>query len=226
MKRILVVEDDQSILLGLVENLRREHYTVDSVSDGALAVKTVKKKQFDVIILDVMLPSMDGFEVCRKLREDGILVPILMLTGKGEETDKVVGLELGADDYVTKPFSIRELLARVKVLLRRSGLPKATAAEIVLGDIHIDFSKQEAKRGNRSIKMSAREFALLAFFARNEGEVVERDRILNEVWGYDVTPTTRTVDNYVLSLRKKLEKNPAKPKHFLTIHTTGYKFVR
>ncbi|MEX1137919.1 MAG: response regulator transcription factor [Bacteroidota bacterium] len=226
MKRILVVEDDQSILLGLVENLRREHYTVDSVSDGALAVKTVKKKQFDVIILDVMLPSMDGFEVCRKLREDGIQVPILMLTGKGEETDKVVGLELGADDYVTKPFSIRELLARVKVLLRRSGLPKATGAEIVLEDIHIDFSKQEATRGNRSIKMSAREFALLAFFVRNEGEVVERDRILNEVWGYDVTPTTRTVDNYVLSLRKKLEKDPAKPKHFLTIHTTGYKFVR
>lgn len=226
MKRILVVEDDKSIQLGLVENLKKERYAVEVASDGEAALEIVRKKPVDLIILDVMLPSMDGFDVCRSLRKDGIQVPILMLTGKGEETDKVVGLELGADDYVTKPFSIRELLARVKVLLRRSGSPKTDVSEINVGDIHVDFLKQEAHRGQRAIKMSSREFALLQFFVRHEGQVMSRDTILNEVWGFDVTPTTRTVDNYVLSIRKKIERDPAKPKHLLTVHTTGYKFTR
>jgi DNA-binding response OmpR family regulator len=226
MKRILVVEDDQSILRGLKDALAAEHYDVVTSSDGAEGLKTAKSKKVDAIVLDVMLPGMNGFDVCRTLRTEGNQVPILMLTGKGEEADKVLGLELGADDYLTKPFSIRELLARVKALLRRQTNPVQEISECSFGDVYIDFKKQEGRRGSKSLKMTAKEYELIKYFLQHEGEVVSRAQLLDDVWGYEATPTTRTVDNFILNLRKKIEANPSKPKHLLTIHTVGYKFVR
>lgn len=226
MKRILVVEDDPAIVRGLLDNLQKEHYVVESESDGVKGLEKAAKFQWDLIVLDVMLPRMNGLDICSALRKQGSSVPILMLTGKGEETDKVVGLELGADDYVTKPFSIRELLARVKALLRRQSGLKAQLEETQIGEIHVDFKKQEMVRGKKKIEMSAREFELLKYFVEREGQVISRETILNEVWGYESLPTTRTVDNYILSLRKKIEPDPSKPSHLLTVHTIGYKFTR
>jgi DNA-binding response OmpR family regulator len=172
------------------------------------------------------LPGKDGMEICRELRKDGINTPILMLTSKKEEMDKVLGLELGADDYVTKPFSVRELKARVKALLRRKAEIKKDLEEYSFGSIHIDFKKQEAMKKNKHLKLSSREFEILKYLILHEGEVVTRDMLLDDVWGYENFPTTRTVDNYILSLRKKIEENPSKPKHLLTVHTSGYKFVK
>lgn len=226
MKRILVIEDDPAIARGLLDNLRQEHYEAEWESDGKKGYEKARKQKWDLIMLDVMLPEMSGTDICRSLRQGGSQVPVMMLTGKGAETDKVLGLELGADDYVTKPFSIREVLARVKALLRRQTEVLAEIAETDVGDVHIDFRKQEAVRGKKKIEMSAREYQLLKYFVQREGQVISRDQILNDVWGFDALPTTRTVDNYVLSLRKKLESSPSKPKHILTIHTVGYKFVR
>ncbi len=226
MKRILLIEDDPAILRGLVDNLREEHYHVETESDGGKALQKAQKSQWDILLLDVMLPGMNGFEICKALRAAGSQVPILMLTAKSEETDKVLGLEFGADDYLTKPFSVRELLARIKALLRRQSGLANKIEETDIGDVHVDFKKQEAHRGKKSLDMSAKEFELLKYFVEHEGSVITRDRLLNDVWGYESMPTTRTVDNYVLALRKKIEPAPSKPKHFLTIHTVGYKFVR
>jgi DNA-binding response OmpR family regulator len=221
-----VVEDDPAILRGLLDNLRNEHYTVESESDGMKGLEKATKFQWDLLVLDIMLPRMNGLEICKALRQQGSSIPILMLTGKGEETDKVLGLELGADDYVTKPFSIREVLARVKALLRRQSGLSANVDETQIGDIHVDFKKQELIKGKKKIEMSAKEFELLKYFVEREGQVISRETILKEVWGYDSLPTTRTVDNYVLSLRKKIEPKPSKPAHLLTVHTVGYKFLR
>ncbi len=185
-----------------------------------------KKHQYDTIILDIMLPSMNGMEICKKLRSDGIQTPILMLTSKGTELDKVMGLEIGADDYVTKPFSVRELIARVKALLRRQATVVSELTEYFFDDVHLDFEKQEAHKGKKAVDFSAKEFELLKYFVEREGQVIARVRLLDDVWGYEATLTTRTVDNYILSLRKKLEANPSKPKHLLTVHTAGYKFIR
>ncbi|MEP0822695.1 MAG: response regulator transcription factor [Ignavibacterium sp.] len=226
MKRILVIEDDPAIARGLLDNLRQEHYEAEWESDGKKGYEKARKQKWDLIVLDVMLPEMSGTDICRSLRQGGSQVPVMMLTGRGAETDKVLGLELGADDYVTKPFSIREVLARVKALLRRQTEVLSEIAETDVGEVHIDFKKQEAVRGGKKIKMSAKEYQLLKYFVQREGQVISRDQILNEVWGFDALPTTRTVDNYVLSLRKKLEPSPSKPRHILTIHTVGYKFVR
>jgi len=226
MKRILLIEDDPAIVRGLVDNLRKEHYHVETESDGEKALQTAQKSQWDVLILDVMLPGMNGFEICKALRAGGSQVPILMLTARSEETDKVLGLEFGADDYLTKPFSVRELLARIKALLRRQSGLVTSIEETDIGDVHVDFKKQEAYRGKKALEMSAKEFELLKYFVEREGLVVSRDQLLNDVWGYESMPTTRTVDNYVLALRKKIESTPSKPKYFLTIHTVGYKFIR
>lgn len=226
MKRILVIEDDPSILRGLIDNLKVEHFDVHPESDGEKGFDVARKKKFDLILLDVMLPNMNGYEICKQLRSGGVQSPILMLTGKGEELDKVLGLELGADDYVTKPFSVRELIARIKSLLRRQTDIRSEIMETSFGDVHVDFKKQELKKGKKKQKMSAKEFELLKYFVEREGEVVTRARLLDDVWGFDVTPTTRTVDNYILSLRKKIESSPSKPKHLVTVHTAGYKFVR
>jgi DNA-binding response OmpR family regulator len=226
MNRILLVEDDPAISRGLKDNLGAEHYEVVSESDGAKGLQTARKRQFDLIILDVMLPSMNGMDICRQLRIDKVQTPILLLTSKGAEVDKVMGLELGADDYVTKPFSVRELLARVKALIRRQAKIVSELHEFTFGDVYLDFKKQEARKGKKALDLTTKEFELLKYFAEREGEVITRAQLLDDVWGYDAAPTTRTVDNYILGLRKKIETQPSKPKHLQTIHTAGYKFVR
>lgn len=226
MKRVLILEDDPAIARGLSDNLRQEHYSVETESDGVKGFAKAKKGQWDVLILDVMLPGMDGLEICKSLRGQGIQGPILMLTGKSEEVDRVLGLELGADDYVTKPFSVREVLARIKALTRRQTSVSGEIDEIRIGNLNVDFRKQEMTDGKKNIPMTAKEFELLKYFAEHEGQVVSRDQILRDIWGYDSLPTTRTVDNYILSLRKKIEPRPSEPTHLVTIHTVGYKFTR
>jgi DNA-binding response OmpR family regulator len=226
MKQILIVEDDKAILRGLMDNLKKENFGVESAVDGEKGFELAKNVKHDLIILDVMLPKMDGFELLKRLRAEKVQTPVLMLTSKKEEMDKVLGLELGADDYLTKPFGIRELVARVKALLRRQMNLPTSLDECTFGDIHIDFKRQEAQKGKKSLTLSVKEYELMKYFAEREGEVITRDQLLDDVWGYEVAPTTRTVDNYVLSLRKKIETNPSKPKHLITIHTAGYKFIR
>ncbi len=226
MKRILIVEDDKAILRGLVDSLKAEHFETETSSDGEEGLGFAKRRKFDLVILDVMLPGMNGFDICKQLRAEKVKTPILMLTGKGEEIDKVMGLELGADDYVTKPFSVKELIARVKALLRRQADIQTSMDEASFGDVYVDFKKQEATRGKTKIDLTAKEFQLLKYFVERAGEVISRDQLLDNVWGYDALPTTRTVDNYILSLRKKIEKDPASPKHLLTVYTAGYKFQK
>ncbi|HTR81677.1 MAG TPA: response regulator transcription factor [Bacteroidota bacterium] len=226
MKTILIIEDDPSIQRGLRDVLTEEHFSVLSVADGEKGFQTAKREKVDLIILDLMLPSKNGGDICRDLRSAGVQTPILMLTSKKQESDKVLGLEIGADDYVTKPFSVRELIARVKALLRRQSEIHSALSETHFGDVHVDFSKHEAAKGKKKIALSAKEFELLKYFVEREGKVISRDLLLDDVWGYDVMPTTRTVDNYILSLRKKIETNPSKPSHLLTVHTAGYKFVK
>lgn len=226
MSTILVIEDDPSIARGIQVALEAEHLKVVVASSGQKGYDIVHRSSVDLITLDLVLPDRNGEEICRDLRKDGFGTPILMLTSKGEEMDKVMGLEIGADDYMTKPFSTRELVARVKALLRRvKELPK-DIAEYTIGDIHLDFRRQEATKGKTPVKLSVREFEVLKYLARHEGEVVTRDMLLDDVWGYEHFPTTRTVDNYILSLRKKIEDDPGKPKHLVTVHTAGYKLVR
>jgi two-component system alkaline phosphatase synthesis response regulator PhoP len=226
MKTILVIEDDPSIVAGLREALTAEHYNVLSAQTGEKGYTMAKRESVDLIILDLMLPDKNGEEVCRDLRKDGVSTPILMLTSKREELDKVVGLEIGADDYVTKPFSIKELLARIKALMRRGKELHKEISECSFGDMYVDFKKSEVLRNRKPVKLSVRELAVLKYFVQHEGEVVTRDMLLNEVWGYEQFPTTRTVDNYILAIRKKIEAHPEKPRHLLTVHTAGYKFVK
>jgi DNA-binding response OmpR family regulator len=226
MKKILIVEDDPAILKGLDASLKEEHYEILTASDGERCHQILRREKVDLIILDVMLPKKHGFDVCRDIRKEGIDTPIIFLTSKKEEMDKVLGLELGADDYVTKPFSIRELLARVKALLRRKADIKHEVEEYNFGNVYIDFKKQLATKNKESVKLSAKEFEVLKYFIQHEGEVITRDMLLDEVWGYENFPTSRTVDNYILSIRKKLEDKPNEPAHLLTIHTAGYKFVK
>lgn len=236
MKRVLIIEDDPAIQRGLKIALEKESYHIETAADGEFGFELAKAKDFDLIVLDLMLPSKNGEDICRDLRSAGVTTPIVMLTSKSDEFDKVVCFKLGADDYVTKPFSVRELKARIEAILRRaqyaqSALRDASSQksleEARFADVVIHFRKQEAKKGDKDIKLSAKEFEILKFLVENEGEVISRERLLREVWGYKTgVPTTRTVDNYILSLRKKLEPDAANPKHLLTVHTSGYKFVR
>ncbi len=226
MKTVLIVEDDPAIVKGLEEALAEENFKVQVATDGTKGFQMAKRESIALIILDLMLPGMNGREICQQLRAEGVLTPILMLTAKKSEMDKVVGLEIGADDYMTKPFSVMELLARVKALLRRGNQHAQAIDETKFGDVYVDFRKQEASRAGKPITLSAKEFKLLKFFVEREGVVISRATLLDEVWGYEVTPTTRTVDNYILSLRRKIESNPKKPKHLMTVYTAGYKFVR
>ena len=226
MKQILIIEDDPAILKGLTINLEAEGYKVLSKSDGEMGFQSAKTEKVDLIILDIMLPNKNGLDICKDLRKEGINTPILMLTSKKEEIDKVLGLEIGADDYVTKPFSIRELMARIKAVLRRINERPNEISEFSFANVHLDFKKQEAERNGDAIKISALEFKILKYLIEREGEVISRDKLLDDVWGYEAFPTTRTVDNYILMLRKKIEDNPAEPKHILTMHKSGYKFVR
>ncbi|HYU79235.1 MAG TPA: response regulator transcription factor [Vicinamibacterales bacterium] len=227
MKRILVIEDEPQMLLGLRDNLELEGYEVQTAADGDDGLAKASSFNPDLVILDVMLPKKNGFDVCRELRSRSSSLPIVMLTARSAETDKVLGLELGADDYVTKPFSITELLARVRAVLRRAGAQKPLSSTDFarIGDIEIDFKLHQARRGRQRIEFTAREFDLLKYFVQHIGQVVTREQILNEVWGYEEFPTTRTIDNFVAKLRQKIEHAPHAPEHILTIHGSGYKFV-
>jgi len=227
MKRILIIEDDLAILRGLKDNLEYESYEILTAEDGEQGYCLIREKKPDLIILDLMLPKMSGYELCRKVREEGVTTPILMLTARGEEVDRVLGLDLGADDYVTKPFSVPELLARVRAILRRVQRSKVgnLPGELRFGKVSIDFKRFEARRAGKILNMSRKEFGVLRLLAARAGEVVTRDELLDEVWGYDQYPTTRTVDNHIALLRTKLEEDPSKPRHLLTVHGVGYKLV-
>lgn len=227
MAKILIAEDDRAILRGLKENLAFEGHTVIEAMRGDEALDKVKSFGPDLLVLDVMLPGISGFEVCRRIRKSDRRLPILMLTARHEEVDKVMGLDLGADDYLTKPFSLPELLARLRALLRR-GQP---FEELLLpgflkfGDVHLDFVRYIATRGGQPIHLTAKEFALIQYLAAQQGAAVRRDVLLEKVWGADVYPSNRTVDNHILSLRNKLENDPSEPRHLLTVHGVGYKLV-
>lgn len=227
MKKILVIEDDTALLETVVVFLETEGFKVISCTDGEQGCRLALKEQVDAILLDLALPSLGGLEICRTLRKQGIMTPIIMLSGKKtEEIDKVLGLELGADDYLLKPFGSKELLARIRAVLRRSQQEPGEMEEFSFGDVSINFKKQIASRGNKTLHLTAREFELLKLLIIHEGEVVNRETILNKVWGYDKFPTTRTIDTFIYNLRRKIEKNPAKPRHLLTVPWSGYKLQK
>ena len=225
MTKVLIVEDDPAILRGLADNLRFEKYDVLTATDGEAGYQLQHTQNPDLIVLDLMLPRMTGLELCRKLRTEGQQVPILMLTARGEEADRVVGLDLGADDYVTKPFSVMELLARIRALLRRTNSSKSLPNDLSFGDVEIDFLRYVARRRGKTVEMTRKEFAILRLLGSRTGEVVTRDELLNEVWGVESYPVTRTVDNHIAGLRAKLESDPARPVYIRTVHGVGYQFV-
>ncbi len=225
MPKILIVEDEESILFPLEDNLKLEGYEVAIAKDGTQGLSMAKAENYDLIVLDIMLPKMDGFEVCKRLRQDKIATPILILTAKSQEVDKVLGLELGADDYVTKPFSPRELLARVKAILRRTRQVQQGVDFYRFGDVEVDFKKYEAKKSGRPIDLTALEFALLHFLIANSSEAVHRDKILDEIWGENVYVESRAVDKHISLLRKKVEDDPQNPKFIVGVRGVGYKFV-
>ncbi len=225
MSRILVVEDDPAILRGLSETLRRESYDVLTAADGETGYRLVREKGPDRLILDLMLPKLSGYEICRKMRSQGLSIPILILTARGDEADRVLGLDLGADDYVSKPFSLRELLARVRALLRRAQAAGNLLNELRVNEVFVDFRSYEARKSGVRFEMTRREFQVLRVLASRHGEVISRSELLDQVWGVEVYPTTRTVDNHIASLRAKLEENPAEPEHILTVRGVGYKWV-
>jgi two-component system, OmpR family, alkaline phosphatase synthesis response regulator PhoP len=224
-KRILLVEDESGLVLTLTDRLTREGYLVESAMDGESGLERASGEAFDLLLLDLMLPRMSGFDVCRELRRRGIDTPVIMLTARGQVVDKVVGLKLGADDYVTKPFEMAELLARIEAQLRRAPAAPHPAEGYAFGDVRVDFRKAEAIRDGQPIELSAREFQLLRYFVEHRGATLSRDELLNEVWGYNAMPSTRTVDVHVAWLRQKIEPNPRHPQFILTIHGMGYKFA-
>jgi two-component system alkaline phosphatase synthesis response regulator PhoP len=226
-ERVLIVEDEPGLVLALADCLSGEGYRVDSATDGETGLTRAASEIFNIIILDVMLPRRNGFDVCRDLRQKGVNTPVLMLTAKGQMTDKVVGLKIGADDYLTKPFDMPELLARIEALLRRvPAAPVGISSEIYrFGEITVDFRRTEARRSDELLDLSAREFKLLQYLIEHRGVTISRDDLLDEVWGYDAMPTTRTVDVHMGQLRQKIEPNPREPQFILTIYGFGYKFV-
>lgn len=223
MERILVVEDELPMRTALEDLLRQENYRVLSAADGELGLRRAIDEKPDLILLDIMMPRLDGFSVCAELRRLSITIPILMLTAKGQVEDRVSGLDAGADDYLVKPFSSEELLARVRALLRRTRRQGQSPALLSLGNIQIDLARQTARHGKRELHLTAREFAMLRLLAGSPGEPVTRERFLDVVWGYTAFPTTRTVDNHIASLRSKLEENPEEPRWIKTVHGVGYR---
>jgi two-component system alkaline phosphatase synthesis response regulator PhoP len=223
--KILIVEDEPDMVLGLKDNFEFEGYEVITASDGAVGLEKARTLKPDLVILDIMLPVLSGLEVCKTLRGEGFEAPIVMLTARGQEIDKVVGLELGADDYVTKPFSIRELLARVRAILRRTEGGKKRLSRYRFSDIELDFEIYRATRGGEPLDLSPREFELLRYLIERKGETVSRDRLLEDVWGYESYPSTRTVDTHIAKLRAKIGDSGTEPRFIMTIHGTGYKFV-
>jgi two-component system alkaline phosphatase synthesis response regulator PhoP len=226
MKKILIIEDEQDLIKGLKLNLSDEGFDVDWAFNGKEGLRKAVEEAPDLIILDIMLPEMDGLEVCRKIRQKNIGIPIIMLTAKGDEIDKVVGLEIGADDYITKPFSIRELLARIKAQLRHAEREEKAVPKIYsFGDIEIDFAQFKIRRKEKELEFTSLEMEILKYFIAHRGEVVARNDLLDKIWGYESFPTTRTIDNHILKLRKKIEKDPSHPKYILSVYGGGYRFI-
>jgi len=223
-RKILVIEDEPAILAGIKDNLELEEYNVLTASDGQDGLKLALDEDPDLILLDVMMPKMSGFDVLRKLRENRIRGSVILLTAKKAEEDKVRGLKLGADDYVTKPFSVVELLARVQAVLRRTDSASDPLNDVRFDDIRIDFKKLEASKAGKRLDLTPREFKILRLFVENPGKVVSRNELLDKVWGYDVFPTTRTVDNHIVKLRKQIEDVPSEPKIITSVRGVGYKF--
>ena len=225
MRKVLIVEDDEAMAVALQDGFRYEEFEVTLARDGMDGLEKATGGSPDLIILDVMLPRMTGLDVCKKIRKDGNQVPIIMLTARGQEIDKVLGLKLGADDYVTKPFSFMELMARAEAVLRRTkgGRPELEAYQF--GNVEVDFRKGEASKAGESLDMSPREMRLLQYMIENRGEVITRDQLLNAVWDYESAPFTRTVDMHIAKLRKKIEDSPADPRFIVTVHRVGYKFT-
>jgi two-component system alkaline phosphatase synthesis response regulator PhoP len=226
MKRLLMIEDEPGLVLTLADRLGREGYSVSTAQDGATGLERAVQEPFDVILLDVMLPRQSGFDVLRDLRQQGVDTPVIMLTARGQVVDKVVGLKLGADDYVTKPFEMMELLARIEARLRRAAPPATVDAEAYrFGAIQVDFRKAEVTRDGEPVTLSAREYQLLRYLIEHRGATISRDELLNQVWGYNAMPNTRTVDVHIAWLRQKIEPNARHPQFILTAHGLGYKFV-
>jgi two-component system alkaline phosphatase synthesis response regulator PhoP len=225
-KRVLLVEDEPGLVLTLTDRLESEGYEVGAAADGQSGLQRALRERWDVILLDVMLPGSSGFDVCRDLRQRGVSTPVIMLTARGQVVDKVLGLKLGADDYLTKPFDMLELTARIEVQLRRAASAAGTAAtQYAFGEVSVDFRKAEVRRAGQVLDLSAREFLLLKYFIEHREATLTRDELLNEVWGYHSMPSTRTVDVHVAWLRQKIEPNPRHPQYVLTMHGMGYKFV-
>jgi DNA-binding response OmpR family regulator len=228
MKRILIVEDEQNMVNGLKDNLEFEGYEVDIAMEGRTGLQKSVQGPYDLILLDVMLPELSGFDVCKSARKEGVSTPIILLTARGEEIDKVLGLELGADDYITKPFSLRELLARIKAILRRAPAEKEVTAEsefVTIGKIKVNFRTYVAFNAAGEVKMSHKEFEVLNYLNRHAGNIIHRDDLIYDVWGIEFDISTRTVDNFILKLRQKIELDPNNPKIILTVHGMGYKMI-
>jgi DNA-binding response OmpR family regulator len=226
-QKILIIEDEEPIRMALEDDFRLEDYEVEVASDGTEGLAKAEDPRIDLIILDIMLPSINGFDICRKLRNNGIKTPVIMLTAKGQEIDRVVGLEIGADDYVTKPFSPRELQARVKAILRRteSEPEENRGSKFRSGGLEVDFRKYSCSKNGKEVSLTAHEFGLLKYLVMNRGNVVSREELLDEVWGKDVYVTPHTVDTHMANIRKKIEDDAAKPQYILSIRSVGYKFI-
>jgi DNA-binding response OmpR family regulator len=225
MRKVLIVEDDQAMAVALRDGFTYEGYAVHVARDGAAGLRMAEERSHDLLILDVMLPRMSGLDVCRQLRSAGNYTPIIMLTARGQEIDKVLGLKTGADDYVTKPFSFLELMARVEAVLRRTSKSLEAVEQASFGDVEMNFKTFEASKGGRALELSPREFKMMKYFVEHRGEVVTRDQLLDHVWGYEGLPLTRTVDMHIAKLRQKIEDTPSDPHHVITVHRVGYKFT-
>ncbi len=224
-KHILLVEDDESILFGLKDILDGEGYQISTASNGLDGLKLAAEQSIDLLVLDIMLPGMNGLEICKKIKKEKMALPIIMLTAKSSEIDKISGLDYGADDYITKPFSLSELLARIRAILRRTYPTKDVFTTFSFGKVKIDFEKMEAFVNNRAVRFTKKQLAILEYFINRDGEVVHRHDLLNNIWGYDKAPSTRTVDTFILEIRKKIEENPSNPRHIVSISGVGYKFI-
>ena len=227
MTKILIVEDEPNMRMGLKDNLEFEGYEISIAEDGEKGLKMIRENQYNLVILDVMMPKISGLDVCKTIRKEGVQTPVILLTAKGEEIDKVLGLELGADDYVTKPFSLRELLARIKAILRRgdSSIPSEEQTEAKIGKLIVDFKNYKAFSDDLPVQMSHKEFEILHHFWKKGNSAISREELLTEIWGYDETPTTRTVDNFIVKLRNRIEKDPNHPHILITVHGIGYKLI-
>ena len=225
MPRILIAEDESDMAMGLRDNLQFEGYEAIVAADGEAALKAALEQSPDLVLLDIMMPKLDGLEVCKRIRQAGFTIPILMLTAKSQEIDIVRGLEMGADDYVTKPFSIRELLARIKAALRRTGAGKNLSRIMRIGEATVDLVKGNVDRGTETFHLGHFELEILKMLVENAEHPVERNKLLDVIWGLEGFPVTRTVDNHIVSLRRKIEPDPKHPRHIVTVHSIGYRFV-